>query len=153
MTEGAPVAVALCLSGADAAPLGGAIRSVTLRVTYNALLSAADVPGDLLTDLDADPDWNDEGLAGWDCNVLNSAAAAPRAEPSPATITCNTVSLTDYPVSGDVLLATLTLTAAAPGTAVLSWDGGTSVLSGAVESLCGEEGIVCEDATIVVSPP
>ncbi|MEX2246342.1 MAG: hypothetical protein WEC75_06615 [Dehalococcoidia bacterium] len=155
VTAGTSVTVALCLIGADGAPVGGGLTSVTLRMTYAGPLSAANVAGDLKTDLQANPDWNEAGLGGavWDCNALNSAASAPRATPAPAGITCSTVSLTAQPVSGTVLLATLTLAAGAPGTATLSWDGGTSLLSGTVESFCGEDGIACEGATILVSAP
>ena len=148
---GSPVAVGLCIVDGAAAPVNGGFNTVTLTVSYAGPLGATNAASDLQTDLGGNPDWNEAGLGGnvWDCNLLNAQATAPRAAPSPATITCITVSLADQAVSGNVLLATLTLEGSVPGTAVLSWDGDTSILAGPNEVTCAD-GITCLGATIVI---
>jgi hypothetical protein len=148
------ILVALCVIDSDMQPLSGGITTLTLSVAYGPQLIAANMASNLTTDLASNPDWNEAGLGGaaaWDCNLLNGQASAPRAAPSPGTITCSTTSLTDHPVSGNVLLATLMLEATAPGTAVLSWDSATSILAGNTEPSCAD-GLTCLGATIVVVP-
>jgi len=150
---GATLPVALCLVNAAVYPVNGGINTVTLTISYTSPLSAINAPSDLLTDLSANPDWNESGLGPvWDCNLLNASATAPRAAPSPAHITCNTVSLSDQPVSGNALLATLTLGAASAGIATVDWGTDTSLLAGALESICGIGDLECVGATLSVVP-
>ena len=146
------VDLALCLINAGATPVNAGFNTVTLRLSYTGPLGATNAASDLQTDLGGNPDWNEAELGGataWDCNLLNTQATAPRAAPSPATITCTTISLADQAVSGSVLLATLTLDAIAPGIAELSWGTATSILAGSTEVTCSD-GITCLGASIVV---
>jgi hypothetical protein len=128
------------------------ITTATLTVDYSGPITGANVASDLNFDLDANPDWNEDGLGGtdrWDCNRLDALLSAPRAAPSPATMTCDTRALTDQPVSSPVLLAVLTLTTTHEnGVAQLDWIL-TSILSGSREGIC-HDSMQCLGATINV---
>lgn len=146
--------VAVCMDGANLAPISGGFNTAQITMTYGPELTAANVASDLTTDLNSNPDWNQAGLSGpqsWDCNQLNNLAAAPKASPSPAFMSCTTTSSSDQPVTGTVLLATVTFTAASNGTTALTFGGvaDTNILAGANEADCGS-GFTCTSATIQV---
>jgi hypothetical protein len=153
ISVGTATSVSICLIDASAAPVNGLISAVHLSVTYTAPLTASNVPSDLTTDLNSNPNWAgmfDQG-GTWDCNSLDLPASAPSASPSPATITCDSVGR-DVAVSGNVVLATLTFDAAASlGTSTLAFT--ATDLSTGVEGLgnpvCGTD-ITCDGASITV---
>jgi hypothetical protein len=153
VATGASVSVALCLLNANQAPVNGGFTTATLRVGYTSPLSATDNAGNPTSGLGGNPDWNSAGLGGaaaWDCNLLNSADAAPSAAPSPANLTCGTTSFQDQAVSATAHLATLTFNApGSPGISDLTWDSGTSVLAGFDEGSC--DTMTCAAAQIEVT--
>jgi hypothetical protein len=148
--------VGLCLLNSSSPPVGGGLTTLTLETAYTAQLSATNLVGDGVKDLATNPDWNESGLGGsavWDCNALNSPVSAPRASPSPAVMTCSTVTFADTPVSGDLMLAMLTLTAADAGVASLSWGINTTVFGGFNDMACFDVGFIvigCHNASITV---
>jgi len=171
---GADMYVALCATNYANAPLGGQITTPTLSVYYDdtKLGRAADNgPFDYLTDLDANPDWNQLQAApstwSWDCNVMNAAAAAPVAYATnppwtwtgaPALIVCATSDNTNHAMNSP-LLAVLHLHAMAAGNNLPIRFGGyadgkpTSILtSGGNEPICGVD-ITCGSYQVTVSEP
>jgi hypothetical protein len=133
------------------------ITTVTLSVGYSGPITSANVASDLNFDLDANPDWNEDGLGGadrWDCNALDAQASAPRGSPSPATITCDTRARTPEPVGSPALLAVLTLRSTNEiGTAQLDWHSqfprATAILARFTEGFC-HDNMQCLGATITV---
>lgn len=155
VTTGTPVSVGICLMNSASPPASGLISGARLGITYISPLTASDVADDGTTDLDANPDWNQASLGGdaaWDCNVLNDPASAPSANPSPATITCESVGGVDRAVSGDALLATLTFNApSSTGTSPLILDNIELSLGDDPDASCNF-GIICIGASIIVQP-
>jgi hypothetical protein len=150
--------VALCLSDAASSPIGGEAGNIQLQVVYNgAVLNAPDVIDDALTDLDGNPDWNDGDLPGWDCNVINDAAAAPSGTPGPAVIACvSPFGGDDSPLPGlaSIPLATLTLDAVTGGVASLTWGPGqTEILTMNETFACGVNFTCIDDPILIVGCP
>ena len=149
---GVTIPVALCLNDFASAPILGDLWQFWLLVNYpDAVLSAVNGPFNGTTDRDANPDANQTGV-NLDCNLNNSAAAQPVADPSPLRIVCGGVPFGNS-ASTSALLATVTLTGEATGTANLVWTSTTLLVGGSGDTFC-YQGFTCTGATItVVSPP
>jgi hypothetical protein len=150
------VNAAVCLNDALSPPINGSLLAASIILSYNSGLTASDVAGDGLADLDANPDFNQGAATGgtdWDCNQLNDAATAPSATPSPASMVCTTVDATPNILpSGVTHLATFTLTGVMGGK--VDFTSATELLSddgGAVDVFCGA-GITCTPGYVLIPP-
>jgi hypothetical protein len=150
--------VAVCLTNAAAPTLNGMLHALQAEIAYDsAQLSAGDISDDHLTDLDANPDWNESAFAAgtrWDCNYFDSTTSAPRASSPPISIACQHVTREDTPLSGTTVhLFTIALTALVAGTPELTWiTGYTELLSGDLILACGIN-LTCIDAHASASGP
>jgi hypothetical protein len=155
--RGTEFQVVICLDAAESPPTSGALTSLTLQLSYGPNLLAVARPDDGSTDLNGNPDFLEGPAVGgsdWDCNALDDPISAPRAEPSPTLLVCTTTDFApNETASGAVPLASLTLTALDSGQSEMAFGDVTGVLGGErgiVESLCMNDDIACDPATIVV---
>jgi hypothetical protein len=154
ISQGASLAVALCLLNPELPPVNGGLTSLRLVVSYTTPPAGIVVAPNLSTDLDGNPNWNQAVSTGaWDCNVLNSAGTAPRAA-SPSWILCDSTTLANQPFSGAEHLATLSFSAvSSSGTATISWSSETEMVSGSDGISCDGVTLQCVGAEIIVSAP
>jgi uncharacterized repeat protein (TIGR01451 family) len=149
--------VAVCIGDSDVAPISSLLNTVDVSVSYGAPLDIDDSASNASTDLDyatvdfdqiQTDDSEPNGVADdndWDCNLSDVAAppSAPNGSPSPARFTCAAAGGADNDLDttgGTTRIATLLVDAPTPsgGPVVLDFAAGTSLTSGATETLCSD---------------
>jgi hypothetical protein len=149
-----PPSVAFCLVNPELPPLHGRLLSLTLVVDYGSPLVGSPPVHDLSTDLNSNPDWNENvsTAAGWDCNVLNMPGTAPRAA-TPARIVCDSAGLEDQQFLSTEYLGTLSFEPVlVSGTSELRWNAETELVSGSSGFQCDDVSLHCVGATIITTP-
>jgi hypothetical protein len=151
--RGSTFSVAVCLESPEAPPVSGALTVIEIHMEYGSQLSALAGSGDGMNDLNSNPDLNQgDALGGddWDCNLLDEAASAPKASPSPARLVCTTSDFRYNQVQGEtVALALVRFTAESAGSTDLML-GATGILAEFVELNCLDSTTLCRSASIEV---
>jgi hypothetical protein len=155
--EGEEFDVFICLEEAQSAPVSGALGGLEIYVSYPSGLTGINVPSDLSTDLQGNPNLNEGpelGGTDWDCNLVNNPATAPLGSPSPAQLICTTLDTMENSITDDeVRLAAFSLQAGTAGEVAMDFASNTLVWNGVVETYtCGAE-IECIGGTVTVTEP
>ena len=151
--------LAICLlDGNDFDPgdaTTGDIFGFAPKFAYPGSMTAVNGPFDTLTDLDANPNFNQAlGGGSWDCNAFNNAGSQPVASPS-VSMGCQETGTGIAPTAAPMVVAIMTYsTPAAAAAAALVWDGGATVSYGSTldaSHSCGAGGVFsCADGSITV---